>query len=110
QNNRSPFSQRFQTRGCKRQGRKLARCALDELQSHQFPTDCLPFTSFQFGADAVSGQLIVCSLPDRFRICAAEDIDNVTQSESESVPRVDAIYAGKKFLRVHCSVERFAWL
>ena len=34
----------------------------------------------------------------------------VTQSESEAMPRVDAIHTGKEFLRVHCSVERFARL
>ena len=50
------------------------------------------------------------SLPDRFRVCAAEHIDNVTQPKSESVPGVDAIYAGKKFLRVHRSVECLARL
>ena len=50
------------------------------------------------------------SLPDRFRVCAAEHIDNVTQPESEPVPGVDAIYAGKKFLRVHRSVKCLARL
>ena len=45
------------------------------------------------------------SLPDRFRVCAAKHIDNVTQPKSESVPGVDPIDAGQKFLRVHGPVE-----
>src|SRR4029077_4486431 len=73
-------------------------------------TDCLPFSSFRFAADAVSGQLVVTSLPDRFRVCTAEHIDNATQPKSESVPGVDAIDARKKFLRLHCPVECLAWL
>ena len=50
------------------------------------------------------------SLPDRFRIAAAQHIDNVTQTKSESVPGMDAIHAGKKFLRVHRTVERLTRL
>src|SRR4029077_14047688 len=110
QNDRRPLSQCLHTGGRKRQRRKLARCAFDQPQPQKFATDRLPLNSLQFAADAVSGQLIVTSLPDRFRVCAAEHIDNVTQPESESVPCVDAIYAGKKFLRLHCAVECLTWL
>ena len=50
------------------------------------------------------------SLSDRFRVCAAKHIDNMTQTKSESVSGVDAIYAGKEFLRLHGSIECLTWL
>ena len=37
------------------------------------------------------------SLPDRFRVCAAKHIDNVTQPKSESVPGVNAITQERNF-------------
>jgi hypothetical protein len=77
QNDRCPLSQCLQAGGRKRQRRKLARRAFDQAQPQQFATDCLPFTSFQFAADAVSGQLVMTPLPDRFRVGASEHIDNV---------------------------------
>ena len=50
------------------------------------------------------------ALTDRFRVRPAKNIDNVIQAEAESVSRVNAIDTGKKFLRVHSSVESFARL
>ena len=54
--------------------------------------------------------MIVPALTDHFRVRSPENIHNVIQAEAESVPGVDAIDAGKKFLRVHRSVESFARL
>src|SRR5207247_8056465 len=55
-------------------------------------------------------QLVVTSLPDRFRVCATQNINNMIQAEPESAFGVHAINAGKKLLRVDGSVERFARL
>ena len=50
------------------------------------------------------------ALTDHFRVRPAENIDDVIQAEAESVSGVNAIDAGKEFLRVHRSVESFARL
>src|SRR5207247_8248350 len=101
-------AQCFQASRRKRQRGKSARCAFNETESQQFASNRLPGFAFQIAANAVRGQLIVTSLPDRFRVRAAENIDNVIQSKSESAFRVDAMYAGEKFLRRNCAIERLA--
>ncbi len=98
------------TRWRQGQCRKSARSALDESQAQQLASDCLPGVAFQVAANAISGKFIVAALTDHFRVRPAENIDNVIQAETESVSRVNAIDAGKEFLRVHRSVESFARL
>ena len=50
----------------------------------------------------------MASLPDRLRVRAAQNIDDMVQPKSESAFRVDAMDAGEKFLRRNRAVERLA--
>src|SRR5262249_10684301 len=60
-------------------------------------------------ANAVSGQLVVASLPDRLRVRATQNVDHMIQPKSKSAFRVDAMDAREKFLRRNRAVECLAW-
>src|SRR5439155_12897178 len=84
--------------------------SLNKSQPQQSAADRMPGAAFQIAANAVGRTFIVPALTDHFRVRTAKNIDDVIQAEAESVSGVNAIDAGKEFLRVHRAVESFARL
>src|SRR5439155_4163978 len=96
--NRCAIAQGFPADFCQRQRCEPSGRAFDKAEPEQLAPDRLPGFALQFAANAVRGQLIVTSLPDRFRIRITKNLDNVIQRKSESTSGLDAMDSGKKFL------------